>query len=256
MKVFLVGEVTVDTEFASAVNCDTSGTLATGSSCVVLIKQLVLLVKRFHRLLLYLLDHFCHQHLINLRIRFLHLAWNLLFLCTSTFEETASYSRQLFNFPSVRPRQHFLIFKVLYGNSIFICVVQIFSGIKDFSWKRYSSIAQILEVNIHEFETRLWCVQTVLCSTRGWDIKGTKALYVIEWSSCLVWQYLHYIRMCNGLYTFFVIFLRRRERNEGKFSQKGFRMLLFVGPESCIYKVRHLWRTCHSYGTVERRVVW
>jgi hypothetical protein len=32
---------------------------------------------------------------------FLYLAWNLLFLCTLTFEETASYSRQLFNFPSV-----------------------------------------------------------------------------------------------------------------------------------------------------------
>jgi hypothetical protein len=42
--VFLVGEITVGTEFVSAVNCDTSGTLANGSSCVVLIKQLVLLV--------------------------------------------------------------------------------------------------------------------------------------------------------------------------------------------------------------------
>jgi len=196
VNVFHVGELTVDTEFVSAVNCDTSGTLAEGSSCVFMIKQLVLLVKRFHRLLLYLLHHFCRRHLIILRIRFLHLAWDLLFLCTPTFEETASYSRQLFNFPSVRSRQHFLIFKVLYGNSIFICVVQIFSGIKDLSWKRYSSIAQILEVNVHEFETRLWCVQTVLCSTRGWDIKGTKALYVIEWSPWLVQHYSHCI-LCD-----------------------------------------------------------
>jgi len=128
--VFLVGEVKVDTEFVSAINCETSGTLPKGSSCVVLIKQLVLLAKRCHRLLLFLLHHLCHQHLVNLRIRVLHLTWNLLFLCTLTFEETASYSRQLFSFPSVRSRQAFLMFKVLYGNSIFICVFHIISDIK------------------------------------------------------------------------------------------------------------------------------
>ena len=187
-----------------------------GSPGVVLIKQLVLLVKRLHRLLLYLLHHFCQQqHLINLRIRFLNLAWNPLFLRTPTFEETASYYRQLFSFPSVRSPQHFLMFKVLYGNSIFRWVVHIFSAIKDRSWKRYSSIAQILEVNIHEFEIGLWCVQTVLCSTRGWVIKGTKALYVIECSPRPVQQYSHCTGMCNGLYTFFAMFLWRRERNEG-----------------------------------------
>jgi hypothetical protein len=60
------------------------------------------------------------------------------------------------------------MFKILYCNSIFICVFQTFSGIKARAWKRYSSIAQSLEVNIHEFETRLWCVQAALCSTRGW----------------------------------------------------------------------------------------
>ena len=44
MRAFLVGKATADTEFVSAVNCDTVGTLAEGSSCVVLISQLVLLV--------------------------------------------------------------------------------------------------------------------------------------------------------------------------------------------------------------------
>ena len=131
----LVGKVTVDTEFVSAVNCVTSGTLAKGSSCVVLIKQLV---KRCHSLLLYLVHHLCHQHLMNLRILFLHLAWNLLFLCTLTFEETASYSRQLFNFTLVQSRQPFLTFKVLYGNSIFICVFHVFCDIKARALKRYS----------------------------------------------------------------------------------------------------------------------
>jgi len=126
-------------------------------------------------------------------------------------------------FRSVRSRQPFLMFEVLYDNSIFICVFQIFYGIKDRSWKRYSSIAQILEVNIHEFETILWSVQTVLCSTRGGgDVKGTEALYGIEWSPCLVQQYSHRIRIRNGLYTFFVIFVWRRERSKGKFSQKEF----------------------------------
>ena len=70
VRVFLVGEVTVDTGFVSVVNCGTSGTLAKGSSCVVLTKQSMLLVKRCHRLLLYLLHHLCHQNLMNLRIRF------------------------------------------------------------------------------------------------------------------------------------------------------------------------------------------
>jgi hypothetical protein len=63
-------------------------------------------------------------------ICFLHLGCNLFFLCTLTLEVTASYSRQLFNFASVRSRQPFLMFKDLYGNSIFICVSHTFPDIK------------------------------------------------------------------------------------------------------------------------------
>jgi len=38
--------------------------------------------------------------------------------------------------------------------------------------ERDIQVSLSLEVNIHEFETRLWCVQTALCSTRGLGYKG------------------------------------------------------------------------------------